>query len=95
MGSQPRSTYFKGLDGTFHVLDWGGQGPLVHLSHATGFCAGVYHPFAQILRSDLRIVGMDDRGHGTTRAPADPGKLKGWHIFSQDLERLFESLAPP
>jgi pimeloyl-ACP methyl ester carboxylesterase len=65
------------------------------MSHATGFCAGVYSPIAQILRSDLRIVGMDDRGHGTTKAPADPGRLKGWNIFAQDLERLFESLAPP
>ena len=28
-------------DGPFHYINWGGAGPLAHISHATGFCAGM------------------------------------------------------
>ena len=38
---------------------------------------------------------MDDRGHGTTTAPADPGRLKNWDVFVNDLERFFEHLDEP
>jgi pimeloyl-ACP methyl ester carboxylesterase len=38
---------------------------------------------------------MDDRGHGQTRAPADPQTLKNWDIFVGDLERFVESLGKP
>jgi len=86
---------FKSPDGDFHYIDWGGSGPLAHIAHATGFCAGVYKPLAERLGSRLRVLGMDDRGHGKTRAPADPGKLKSWDIFTEDLERLFEHLDQP
>ena len=65
------------------------------MSHATGFCAGIYTPFAEKLTRYLRILGMDDRGHGKTRAPADPKKLKNWDIFSRDLEGFFEHLGQP
>jgi len=86
---------FKGADGKFHYIDWGGSGPVAHLSHATGFCAGIYTPFAEKLARYLRILGMDDRGHGKTRALADPKKLKNWDIFSRDLEGFFEHLGQP
>lgn len=86
---------FKGPYGDFHYIDWGGKGPLAHVAHATGFCAGMYSPLAQRLLPGLRVVGMDDRGHGRTRAPADPGKLKDWDIFAWDLARFFEHLREP
>jgi hypothetical protein len=31
-------------DGEFHFIDWGGDGPLAHFSHATGLCAGHFVP---------------------------------------------------
>ncbi len=90
-----RDREFKGEDGNFHFIDWGGPGPLAHFSHATGFCAGAYTPFAQRLARHLRIVGIDDRGHGKTTAPADPKKLKGWDIFARDLADFFDHLGQP
>lgn len=86
---------FKSPDGDFHYIDWGGSGPLGHFAHATGFCAGIYSPLAERLHPHLRLVGMDDRGHGKTQAPADPKKIKNWNIFAHDLERFFEHLNEP
>jgi pimeloyl-ACP methyl ester carboxylesterase len=86
---------FSGTDGEFHFIDWGGEGPLAHFSHATGLCAGTYAPLAERLRAHLRVVGMDDRGHGRTRAPADLHKLKNWDIFVDDLESFLENLGEP
>lgn len=89
------SRIFKNTKGEFHYLDFGGSGPLAHLAHATGFCAGTYSPLANLLTPSLRLTGMDHRGHGKTRAPADPRKLKNWNIFVADLERFVEFLQEP
>ncbi len=86
---------FMAPDGAFHYVNWGGAGPLAHISHATGFCAGMYGPLAKRLASRLRVIGMDDRGHGTTAAPADPEKLRNWDVFANDLDRFFEYLNEP
>ena len=86
---------FKGTKGSFHFIDWGGSGPLAHFSHATGLCAGTYTPLAERLRPYLRMFGMDDRGHGKTRVPANPQKLKNWDGFVDDLESFFKYLAEP
>jgi pimeloyl-ACP methyl ester carboxylesterase len=87
--------YFKRSNSIFHYIDWGGSGPLAHMAHATGLCAGVYTPFAEKLRSRLNMLGMDDRGHGKTQAAANPQKLKNWNVFVADLERFFETLNGP
>ena len=86
---------FNGPDGDFNFIDWGGNGPTAHFSHATGLCAGVYTPLAEKLRSRLKLVGMDDRGHGRTRAPANPKNLHDWDVFADDLESFFEHLNEP
>lgn len=86
---------FKSSEGDFHYIDWGGSGPLAHFAHATGFCAATYTPLAERLGKSLRVLGMDDRGHGRTRAEADARKLRNWDIFAEDLERFFEHLGEP
>ena len=68
---------------------------MAHFSHATGLCAGTYTALAERLRPHLRVLGMDDRGHGGTKAPANPQKLKNWNIFVDDLERFLENLGEP
>ena len=87
--------FFKTGDGEFHFIDWGGAGPLAHFSHATGLCAGTYTPLARKLGTKLRVLGMDDRGHGRTRVPANPDKLKNWDIFVDDLEIFIEHIGEP
>lgn len=86
---------FKGSDGDFSYIDWGGSGPLAHFAHATGFCAGTYTPIAEKLCHKLRVLGMDDRGHGRTTAEADPRNLKSWDVFAQDQEQFFKHLKEP
>jgi len=86
---------FKGNDGDFHFIDWGGTGPLAHLSHATGLCAGTYTPLAERFKPHLRILGMDDRGHGKTRAPTNLRRLRNWDTFVDDLECFVANLAKP
>jgi pimeloyl-ACP methyl ester carboxylesterase len=89
---QRQDRKFRQPEGEFHFIDWGGTGPLAHFAHATGLCAGVYDPLAHILRSKLHILGMDDRGHGQTRMPADPARLNGWTVFADDLELFCDHL---
>jgi pimeloyl-ACP methyl ester carboxylesterase len=43
----------------------------------------------------LKMVGMDDRGHGRTTAPAHVNKLKDWDIFAGDLGRFLKHLRQP
>ena len=75
---------FQGSDGEFHYIDWGGSGPIAHFAHATGLCAGVYAPLTDRLRSRLKVFGLDDRGHGKTRTPANPKTLKNWDVFVEE-----------
>jgi pimeloyl-ACP methyl ester carboxylesterase len=38
---------------------------------------------------------MDDRGHGHTRAPADPKRLRRWFTFADDLAGVLETMGEP
>ena len=95
VSSMHKEGTFRVSGDQFHYIDWGGHGPVAHFAHATGLCAGTYTPLAQKLRSRLQIVGLDDRGHGRTKARANPQKLKNWDIFASDLALFFESLNGP
>lgn len=95
MNNKCQYNYVNFNDGKFCFINWGGSGPLVHISHSIGFCAGVYTPFAEKLKPYLNVIGMDHRGHGKTRALADPQLLKNWNIFYDDLECFFKYLNQP
>lgn len=79
---------FKGKNGSFNYIDWGGNGPLAHFSHATGLCANSYTPFVNRITHRLKVFGMDDRGHGRTTAPADKRKLHNWEVFIDDFRYI-------
>jgi pimeloyl-ACP methyl ester carboxylesterase len=81
--------------GVFNFLDWGGSGPIALIGHSIGFCAGLYSPLAALLTDHFQVLGLDGRGHGRTKAPADPDKLKNWHIFYDDLEGFCRHIGQP
>jgi pimeloyl-ACP methyl ester carboxylesterase len=87
--------YHDGPGGKFHVIDWGRSGPLAHLAHATGLCAAIYSPFVRLLGRQMHVVGMDDRGHGKTTAPADIRSLHNWDVFADDLQSLLGTYQEP
>lgn len=51
-------------------LDWGGDGELIVIHHANGFCAATYALIAVALRERFRVVAFDARGHGDS-TPVD------------------------
>lgn len=65
------------------VYDFGGSGPLLMLSHATGFCAGCWAPIARRLRDRFHCVALDFRAHGQTLRPE--GITLDWSGMGQDL----------
>lgn len=89
------SGLFRGRDGDFSFVRWGGRGPLAVLAHASGLTAGTYGPLAARLTARLRPVGLDARGHGGTLAPADPRRLRDWDVFRDDLARFLDHLGEP
>jgi len=93
--SLKQNHYYPAPDGLFHYIDWGGTGPMAHLSHATGLCAAAYTPLVNLLLHRLHVFGMDDRGHGKSTVAADARKLKNWDVFVDDLEGLFAMIDQP
>lgn len=82
-------------DNNSHIIDWGGDGPLVHIAHAIGLAAGVYTPFAEKLRSIVHPIGLDLPGHGKSPMSPSPNGLKSWDIFYNELEAFLDSLDRP
>jgi len=74
------------------LLDWGGDGPLIFMHHANGFCAGTLGLIAQALVPRFRVIGMDARGHGDSSKPEDPAAY-AWHHFAADYLAVAERLA--
>lgn len=75
-------------------LDWGGEGPLVVLLHANGFCAATWAPIASALRRRFRIVALDVRGHGDStpvEAGSDPAAY-AWTTLAADVDRALDAL---
>ncbi len=95
MNITEQSKIFESDKGDFHYYNWGGEGPLVHIAHATGLCAGAYAEMAAKLKPYMNVLGIDFRGHGRTVVPADPYRLKNWNIFYNDMERFLEHLGQP
>ena len=94
--SKPYSDKYTNLNGcVFNFLDWGGSGPIMLIGHSIGFCAGIYTPLAALLTDHFQVLGFDSRGHGSTKAPADPEKLKNWHIFYDDMEDFCRHIGRP
>ncbi len=60
------------VDGVrLHVLDWGGDGPLVFCIHANGYMAAMWHPIALALTPQSRVIAVDLPGHGDSEPAPD------------------------
>ena len=68
-------------------LDWGGDGDLVLMHHANGFCAATLAPIARALCDRYRVVSIDGRGHGDS-TPVLPGgdpDPYAWQTLAADV----------
>lgn len=78
-------------DGTLAGLRWPETGaPPLLFCHATGFCASVYKQMLARLSGDYDVVALDMRGHGLTRLPADPDRLRSWRIYRNDVSAFLD-----
>ena len=60
--------------------------------HANGFNAATYRAIFAPLADRLRILAVDQRGHGRTTLPAVPYATNVWRGYSDDLLALLEAL---
>lgn len=60
--------------------------------HANGFNAATYRSILAPLAGSLRILAVDQRGHGRTTLPAVPYASNVWRGYSDDLLALLAAL---
>lgn len=60
--------------------------------HANGFCASTYRSILAPLGDRLRILAVDQRGHGRTALRAVPFETNVWRGYSDDLLALLTAL---
>lgn len=62
--------------------------------HATGFNAVTYQSILEPLGARMHAAAVDLRGHGRSRLPASPRKLKSWNKYRDDVIHILEKTAP-
>ena len=72
------------------VLDLGGDGPPLLMTHATGFCGSVLTPLAEQLADRFHCWTYDARGHGASLAPW--GLDWSWARFTDDVLAVVDGL---
>lgn len=65
--------------------------PALLFSHATGFCASAYKQALTALAGRFEIWALDLRGHGRTRLPADPRRLRSWAVYAEDIAAFLDN----
>lgn len=76
------------------LLDWGGDGELVVLHHANGFCGATLAPIAKALSERFRVVTIDARGQGdsTSVSPKEGPEAYAWSTMADDLHVALEEI---
>ncbi|MGI9646345.1 MAG: alpha/beta fold hydrolase [Ilumatobacteraceae bacterium] len=74
------------------VHEFGGSGPPLLLSHATGFHGYCYLPIADALDDRLTAFALDYRGHGATARPED--WQVDWDRYGDDALAAARAVAP-
>ena len=70
-------------------VDWGGEGPILHLAHANGFPPGTYNDFARRLAGPYHVLGMECRALWGT---GEPVVLRHWRELAEDLARFLQEM---
>jgi pimeloyl-ACP methyl ester carboxylesterase len=73
----------------FHYLDWGGDGPALVCLHGAGGNARHWDGLAAALSGRLRVIALDQRGHGRTEAPPIDDEPAG---LAEDLRGFADAL---
>ncbi len=94
---EPRRRMIRLPDGEMAALDFGAESRPVDVVflHANGFNALTYRSILAPLAATLRILAVDQRGHGASRLPADPARLNSWKLYREDLLALLSTLDGP
>lgn len=72
------------------VHELGGDGPMLLLGHATGYCSAVWGPVAGHLAGEFRCVGIDGRAHGQSGRPAPESFTRS--LLATDVIAVLEAL---
>lgn len=84
----------RSTDGVELALqDFGGDGPVLLVCHATGFCAAPYRPMAARLLDRYHVVALDFRGHGDSTTP-ESGDFD-WEGMIDDVLAVADALDTP
>lgn len=80
--------------GEVAYLDFGDPARPVDVvfSHGNGFNAMTHRQALEPLGDRLRIIAVDQRGHGRTTLPADPEGRRDWHDLVDDLGAVIAAL---
>jgi len=62
--------------------------------HATGFNAITYESILEPLGGQMHAAAVDFRGHGRSKLPVNPRKLKSWNRFRDDIIQILDKVAP-
>jgi pimeloyl-ACP methyl ester carboxylesterase len=80
--------------GSVHAVAWGPAdrpADIVFL-HANGFNALTYRTVLEPLGADLRVLALDQRGHGLTTLPTETAGRRDWLDLRDDLVAVLSSL---
>lgn len=80
--------------GAMHALEFGPRDRAIDIVflHATGFNALTYRSLLEPLSASLRIVAIDQRGHGATTLATTPDGRRDWSVFTDDLLAALDAL---
>ncbi len=80
--------------GAMAALDFGDPGRPVDIVfvHGNGFNARTYRTILAPLAEDLRILAVDQRGHGRSTLPAETVGRTSWNGLRDDLLALLQTL---
>ena len=94
---EPRRRVVAVPGGEIAALEFGPEDRAIDIVfvHANGFNAQTYRTLLSPLAAGLRILAIDQRGHGATTLPADPKGRRSWRDLRDDLVGLLEVLDGP